>query len=61
LGRFTQSLEEGLYHVGTSGQVVRQQAYSSDLACLLRLGGERRGEERGSTSKEGPAVHHSIT
>src|SRR5262245_23583100 len=28
---------------------------------LLRLGGERRGEQRGSTSKERPAVHHSIT
>jgi hypothetical protein len=28
---------------------------------LLRPGGERRGEERGSTSQECPPVHHSIT
>ena len=37
----TQSLEEGLLQVGTSGQVGRQVAYSSDLGRLLGLGGER--------------------
>jgi hypothetical protein len=31
--------------VDTSDRVVPQQAYSSDLGRLLRLGGERRGEE----------------
>ena len=41
----TQSLTEGLVQVGVSGQVGRQVAYSSDLGRLLRLGGERRGEE----------------
>ncbi len=41
----TQSLAEGLLQVGASGQVARQVAYSSDLGRLLRLGGERRGEE----------------
>ena len=31
----TQSLTEGLLQVGTSGQVARQVAYSSDLGRLL--------------------------
>src|SRR4030095_13383642 len=56
----TQSLTEGLLHDGISGQVGRQVAYSSDLGRLLRTGGERRGEQRGSTSKERAAIHHSI-
>jgi len=38
-----------------------QVAYSSDLGRRLRLDGERRGEEGGTTSKERAAVHHSIT
>src|SRR4029450_9058463 len=41
----TQSLKEGLSQVGKSGQVARQEAYASDLDRLLRLDGERRGEE----------------
>jgi hypothetical protein len=41
----TQSLAEGLYHVGASGQVARKKAYSRDLGRLLSLAGERRGEE----------------
>jgi hypothetical protein len=28
---------------------------------LLRLGGERRGKQRGSTSQERAPIHHSIT
>src|SRR5262245_63745286 len=32
-----------------------------DLPRLLRLGGARRGEQRGSTSNECPALDHSIT
>jgi hypothetical protein len=31
------------------------------LPRLLRLGGERRGEERGSISNERAPLHHSIT
>ena len=58
----TQSLEEGLLQVGISGQVGRQVADSSDLGRLLRLGGERRGEEAASQSRQERApVHHSIT
>src|SRR3989337_1088844 len=45
----TQSLEEGLAHVGGAcGHVGRQEAYSSDLDRLLGLGGERRGDEAAS-------------
>jgi hypothetical protein len=54
-------LTEGLVQVGASGQVERQVAYSRDLARRLRLGGERRGEECDSTSKERAPLHHSIT
>ena len=32
-----------------------------DLPRLLCFDGERRGKQRGSTSKERAAVHHSIT
>ena len=45
----TQSLEEGLSQVGDSGRVAPQEAYSRDLGRLLRLGGERRGEEAAVT------------
>ena len=41
----TQPLEEGLVPVGASGPVERQVAYASDFNRLLRLSGERRGEE----------------
>src|SRR5262249_20757532 len=40
-----QSLTEGLWKLGTTGQVARQIAYPSDLGRLLRLDGERRGED----------------
>jgi hypothetical protein len=55
----TQVLEQDLSPV--SGRVGPQPAYSRDLPRLLGLGGERRGEERTSASKERAAVHHSIT
>src|SRR6266849_5835919 len=42
----TQSLTEGLVHVGASGQV----AYASDLGRLLGLGGEWGGEQAASQS-----------
>ena len=58
----TQSLTEGLVQVGVSGRVERQVAYSRDLACLPRLGGERRGEQAASRCEdECPTVDHSIT
>jgi hypothetical protein len=58
----TQSLTEGLVRVGASGPVVRHVAYSSDLGRLLRLDGERRGEEtEGDAGDEYSPVHHSIT
>ena len=41
----TQCLTEGLGQAGGSGQVARQVAYSRDLPGLLRLDGERRGDE----------------
>jgi hypothetical protein len=44
----TQSLTEGLVRVGPIGQVGRHVAYSSDLARLLGLGGERRKSEADS-------------
>jgi hypothetical protein len=53
----TQSLTEGLWQVGTSGQAARQVAYSSDLARLLRLDGDRRGEE-GEGDDKLAAVHY---
>jgi hypothetical protein len=54
-------LTEGFAQAGGSGQVARQKAYSMDLGRLLGLRGERRGKQRGTTSKERAAVHHSIT
>jgi hypothetical protein len=58
----TQSLEEGLGQVGSSGQVGRQEAYSSDLGRLLGLGGERRSKEsRTRASEERAPVYHWIT
>jgi len=52
-------LAEGLYHVGASGQVARQKAYSRDLGRRLRPGGERRGDEhRTRASKERATVYH---
>ena len=43
--------------VDASLDVARQKADPPGLPRLLRLGGERRGEQRGSTSKERAAVH----
>src|SRR5262249_17508102 len=40
----TQSLTEGLCHLGISGRVVRQQAYPNDLRRLLGLGSEQAEE-----------------
>jgi hypothetical protein len=58
----TQSLAEGLYHVGASSQVARQKAYPRDLPRRLCLGGERRGEEAASQGgDERTSVHYSIT
>jgi hypothetical protein len=58
----TQSLTEGLWQVGARGHVVRQVAYSRDPVRLLRLGGERRGEEAaGDAHDERSPVHYSIT
>ena len=55
----TQSLKEGLSQ-GVSGQATRQEAYSRDLGCLLRLDRERRGQHRRRPVEE-PASVHSIT
>jgi len=41
----TQSLTEGLVHVGESGQVGRQVAYSSDLGRRLGLGAWARPQD----------------
>src|SRR5262249_53876154 len=57
----TQSLAERLAQVRIQ-RGSRQQAYSSNLGCLLRLGGVRRGEEhRTRASEEGATLHYSIT
>jgi len=57
----TQSLTEGLVQVGPSGQMGRQVPYSSDLACLPRLGGERRSEEAARDHRNEPsALHHWV-
>src|SRR5882724_3069052 len=57
----TQSLKEGLSLLRVSGQVSRQVAYSSDLGRLLRLGGERRGEEAASNHcHKRSALHHWV-
>ncbi len=48
----TQSLTEGLCQVGGSGQVERQVAYSNDLDRLLRLSGERRGEDESKDQRD---------
>ena len=53
-----QSLTEGLGRVGGSGQVDhRQEADSRDRGRLLRLHGERRGQEADSRHDERPAVN----
>ena len=58
----SQSLEERLIQMGSSGQVGRQMTYPGDLGRLLRHGGERRGEEAACQSAdERSSVHHSIT
>jgi hypothetical protein len=45
--------------VGSSGQVERQEAYSSDLGRLLGLGDERRSKEsRTRASEERAPVYH---
>ncbi len=54
----TQSLTEGLWQVGTTGQAARQEAYSSDLGRLLGLGDERRGEEAARDSLEERSSNH---
>src|SRR5215470_20180191 len=56
----TQSLEEGLKHVGGSGHIEGQEAYSSDLGRLLGLGGdwvEEPTEEKGDAEGE-PQPYH---
>src|SRR5215831_11871876 len=53
----TQSLTEGLWQVGTTGQAARQEAYSSDLGRLLSLGGERRRKECSGDDQEVPALN----
>jgi hypothetical protein len=45
-------LEERLSKVGIRRTVGRQVAYSSDLARLLCLSGERRGEEHPTCASE---------
>jgi hypothetical protein len=46
---------------GGGGRCRREKTYPRHLSRLLRLGGERRGEQRGRTSQERAPVHHSIT
>src|SRR5205823_14074725 len=53
----TQFFEEGVAQVGASGHVGRQVAYSSDLARLLGLGGERRRPERKQCKYRVTPVH----
>jgi hypothetical protein len=53
----TQSLAEGLSD-GGRGRAAPKYAYASDLGRLLRLTGERRGEEAGDCREEDPAFHH---
>ena len=44
------------------GQAAREITYPVDLPTLLRLGGERRGEESaGQCADERPTRGHSIT
>jgi len=58
----TQALEESLSHVAARGRIGPQPAYSSGLGRLLRLTGERRGEEAADHGPdERPALHYSIT
>jgi hypothetical protein len=45
--------------IGTGRQT--KKTYLRHLSRLLRLGGERRGEEAGGQGEERPPVHHSIT
>ena len=56
-----QPLPEGVELYRGSGRAEEQKADPRNLSRRLRLGGERRGEEPGSTSKERATVHHSIT
>jgi hypothetical protein len=56
----TQSLTEGLVQVGVSGQVGRQDAYSSDLGRLLGLGDEWRAQSENSGECNYPD-HHAAT
>jgi hypothetical protein len=54
-------LTEGLRPVGSSGQVARQVAYSSNLGRLLGLGGERRGERAREPTSQVRLSTYSIT
>ena len=55
-------MAEGLVQMGVRGWVERQVAYPRNFGRLLRLDGERRGEEAASQEPdECSAVHHSIT
>src|SRR5262245_56466274 len=56
--KITQSLSEGLVHVGQSGQAVPQPAYSSDLGRLLGLTDERRKNEAENDREPDPAHGH---
>ncbi len=54
----TQPLEEGLVPVGASSPVERQVAYSGNLGRLLRVRGERRGEEAAGQGADKHAPVH---
>jgi len=57
--RLPECVEEVL---GFGGVVVEQNPYPVDLPRLLRLGGQRRGEEyRTCAHEERAALHYSIT
>src|SRR5262245_14956898 len=59
----TQSLTEGLWQVGTSGQVANQVAYPGDLDRLLGLGGERHREDAPTHKgdERSPVYHRTIS
>src|SRR5215475_9721498 len=55
-----ESLEKGLADLG-NGRDAPKVAYASELGRLLRLGGERRKQNRAHARKERAAIHHSMT
>jgi hypothetical protein len=58
-----QAYPQGSYAIRRlGGGTITQISDLGDLRWLLRLGGERRGQDPGSQrAKERPALHHSIT